>query len=119
MTAGVYYINAEEGIERSFSVTLLDTEDSPIDLSDSTIKLFIKEHFNDCEPLKIVILSTTEETGEFIIRIPADTFVGKIKSNSQDFIKSYVYEVVIFKDGSGKRWLQGKILVSPKVGNYE
>lgn len=120
MASGKYEIIAEEGIERSFEIALKNHDDTPVNLSNSTLRLYIKEHFNDCEPIKIVQLNITDAVGGLAqVLIPSDTFVGRLKSTSHAYSKNYVYEIVETSLEKNEAWLSGIIKVYPRVGDYE
>lgn len=118
MVAANYDFVIEQGTTFIRIITYLDNNGDPIDLADYTAKMQIRKSYNEA----VIIDMTTEndmielnysETGKIKLEISAE------ETNNMCF-DTAIYDLeLIDVNGTIKRFLQGKVTLSPGVTKYE
>lgn len=120
MAAGVYTLEIEQGVTKSFRITYRDALDAAIDLTGYAGRGSIKLKAGDAAPLASFQVSITDPTNGIVdVTLPADALSGNasIKGKSYSEKTAAVYDIEVYTpdDADVIRLLNGVCNISPEV----
>jgi hypothetical protein len=113
MSAGIFHLKIEQGADFEESFQFLDDAEEPLDFTDCTARMQIRETLSDAESL----LSLTTENGRLIVDEPSGTITMQLTATTTASLASGgVYDLeAVFPDGEVQRLLKGLAALDKEV----